>query len=662
MFLPPPGIRWKNSYSFTPLSFQHETETQIPSPQPGIKQSQIPLPQPETKQSQIPPPQPGTIQSQSKKKLITTTIVVSVVILVLAILIPIVWIELMKRKKKKSSSSSSTFTALKEPPTVPKQTNVNTPHLPVNGDVLFSNTTAQSGLFQFITAVGTETVSGNNGGIACATHEAGFVASYSILNSSTTKDGVIYIYTHDDSTIFTLLDTLYLPSGAVVVDMKFAPRFNVIDEVYFLLLSVGQSLTLGDFANRILTFQYDTSDSKPHWVQSGKGPFYHPYFTWSSADPSVGTFGDRFEIVLDDITAEQGRFKHSLYVRGSQYPDSNMGGSIFWFIIHQNSIDPDYQLIQQIQDEKLRLTEQMYINKPAYHQDPMYNFYAPSAFRRSFGRTAIVSFGASFHVTSGNKLNNILIVGNPSSEDQNDLQRGATDDDWDFVPKGFGMMHGYVQVYTLNADSLLWEQQWSTDSQQFLNRFGPQRNQIPNPSPSNPAIPHLGFGYVVSFINGEIVIGQQNISLLWSFQWIPNAIQPRVTLIVNPKTMDDLTLNEYMTQYRVFKYPIVDLQNQQILVSVPYFVHDRITIASGIQVFDFNTGADGWKGDTDDFKGIGQMANMTTTNDPMYHMGQYVGYWYSESLRTLFVIFNQPYPIQIPLIYGRTLIFAKAIV
>lgn len=373
---------------------------------------------------------------------------------------------------------------------------------------------------------------GNTLGSQTYVHDAGFVAMLNnVAGDGSGIEQLVIFQTNLEGKLEFLQTLTDIPNkdaqnrDLVVVDGAFAPIFNVLNEVYYLFLTLGVAFdnsTCGASINNnncngacvegnlgtnllgthCILYAYDTSDSNARWRLSSMNSIYtsnlqprgntnpndaidalvipvpQSLFQWNSNTnencPFIGTFGDKIKVVTDDNDSAR---KHSVYIRGSEYSSAEPGGGLYWFFLTDNTVNPNVQFNFVIKDAKLsELNEQNVPGKPLKVAPDYIN-----------------GFGADFFITTGLGKNNVLLISNPTNEDYGQLP-GVSQP---------AMPNGYVQAYTLDQTNpnLQWVQKLLSPDN-FANRFDGVRviDGVSTP-------PESGFGTSCAFTDNVVIIG-----------------------------------------------------------------------------------------------------------------------------------------------------------
>ncbi len=363
-------------------------------------------------------------------------------------------------------------------------------------------------------------------GMLAFAHDAGYICAVSL--DSMSRPVLNFYRTNEQGAVETMHQVELwqsIPTGYKVVNGQFAPIFNLAGEVYYLFLSVGVvkagSTYPSDaqlYATHVVCLALNTAEVAPNGSSSNlqwtlesinsqsaeelKGPSNSvsalripvsaSEFIWDSAVPYVGTFGDTLQVVLDD---NETNTKQSLYVRGSEYDSSRPGGNLYWFILEDNAQQPTIELSFIYQDGKLLQVLQCR-NDPA----------CVGTLKDADGKTGcppivksetyyMNGFGTSFFVTSGNGKGNVMVVANPTNEDNCQLA-ADTNNLNPPAPKG------YVQGYTWDSSqaSTGWVQPTPPDNTStYFYRY---------PARAADTAISVGFGYGVGWIDNVLIAGE----------------------------------------------------------------------------------------------------------------------------------------------------------
>lgn len=353
-------------------------------------------------------------------------------------------------------------------------------------------------------------------------HEAGFIcATATVKGGAADRSVLVFYYTNLQGNLEgpQRIDLYQLiPEGMTVCNGMFAPIFNRVDEVYYLFLSLGtvsSEPTPGQtvYASHVVLFVMDTSTGNLQWQPSqvrinsafqetlsgsqGSIPAVRiPIATFQpdAKTPWIGTFGDKLQVVLDD---NETTVKQSLYVRGSEFDPDQPGGNLYWFILGDNSTEPQLTLTFVIQDAKLLLLRECWNNTLSTD--------CQSKMVQGDGKTPCVplvktaadyinGFASDFFVSSGNGKANVLVAANSTGEDYCALPN---------VPQA-ASPKGYVQGYLVDSSSKInlgWIQPeaGSQSSQNFFYRYLAEAgdNKLSD-----------GFGSAVSWLDNVLLVGQ----------------------------------------------------------------------------------------------------------------------------------------------------------
>jgi len=448
---------------------------------------------------------------------------------------------------------------------------------------------ATPAIFQYPQIIPSPTSTDSGFGSQMFVHDAGYIAVAAqsaagpVLNMYYTNlQGVvnfqqrIQLYEHVPGT-----NILSCGLGLVttICDGAFAPIYNVVNEVYYLFISLG-GLTPGPQATGssvypqcVICLSLDTNSANANsmtWVvaditasstttlsgtlhptQALVLPIDWPAGTaWTTDNPWRGTFGDRVRVVLDD---NESILKQSIYVRGSEVTPAQPGGHIYWFVISENQVNPSLVFAFDIQDAKLLLNYKLCTSPlgPGTAGCP-----TPVDYATCTGATPpagcttpadyINGFGCDFFVTSGLGKANVLVVGNATNQDSVVL----TDSAQPAAPQG------YVQGYTYDQTSsnLGWQQaQPSTNV--FAYRYP---GIVGNVSP--------GFGTSVTWYANQVIVGQATPDAsgdqqLLVLPWQVNPLNGNALVVID-------TLSTGASQTRMYSSSLPSTQSQRYNMSV----------------------------------------------------------------------------------------------
>jgi len=384
------------------------------------------------------------------------------------------------------------------------------------------------------------------------THQAGYICAILSGGPSSAPFALAFYYTNLKGALqeSQIIPLDFLPAGYVPVNGSFAPIFNYVNEIYYFFLSVGFSgcceninpdqtclsacvdnnvycgcneIEIDYFATNVIVFSLNTATSSTTWTPQS---LQHAYtttfsnpsgsvkitglsipvqdFTWSTVTPWIGTFGNTIQVVMNDNSSV---LKQSLYVSGSQYSHVFPGGSLYWYDLANNDINPTVDLVDQIQDTKLALLAQAAENGTlsCSTQPPVLTV-----------GTYLNSFGANFFVTSGNGANNVLIISNVTGEDYCNLNDGQP-----------AAPNGYVQGFTFDTKAYAWVQPTTPYGNTDIFEY----RYIPVGLGKNYEQP--GFGYGLGFFNNVLTVGLSfsvtGVAKYLAFAWtaLPNAADPK---------------------------------------------------------------------------------------------------------------------------------------
>lgn len=399
----------------------------------------------------------------------------------------------------------------------------------VGGDVTLPDGTEPFSYYNVLTEPGSTT---GPFGRQVWTHEAGFMA---VLNGTRQ----IIFYYIDLSGALIKQQTVDLPFD--VYYGQFAPWFNVPNEVYYLFLS-GRDITQpadqdgsswktgpqGNLVqippNALYVISYAVQprlacqdQSWPSTCTSTCNPNVYqwlfckePVFT-SSQIPGrtreqgalsgvttfdeyfIGTLGELFRVVLDDNSSQ---LKQSIYIRGTAYHAQEPGGGLYWFVLTDNRLRPTLELVQSIFDSRLSWAAN-FSNHVVSPAPPPFPVTAPNLLN---------GFGSHFFVQTGLGDENLLLVGNPSAQDNATLYMRPVvtgDKTYDTTEP---RPNGYVQTFVLQdfGQGKLWQAPISLNT---LLPNGIADLELRYPFVNNPTVANTirGFGYSVFYDDTRLI-------------------------------------------------------------------------------------------------------------------------------------------------------------
>jgi hypothetical protein len=315
-------------------------------------------------------------------------------------------------------------------------------------------------------------------------HENGWLVTTFIPHKHPTSNHeeklIIYRRTKTDNWICHQIIEL---GNQHVCQLEFAPAVNQT-KLDVLIVSVAVNSS-GAFEpatpSQVNIYVCQSDSSEPDWIL--RKQVKHPFYTWQPNTPYKGTFGDKIKIVKTNLNGWVENWH--VYIRGSQYMESEPSGCIFWYCIDHSDSSSDggitMKLLQQIKDKKLYLLSSQ--GKVSYTN--------PSDVEQ------VIGFGYDFDVSmSGSTISRndgilgYLAVSNISTNDS-DVPDGVTTQT--------DGVHGYVQIFVLKyvGIKLLWEQEeLDFTPGHYLYRY-----------PANNAWPE-GFGSSLRiYNNSKLIVG-----------------------------------------------------------------------------------------------------------------------------------------------------------
>ena len=455
-----------------------------------------------------------------------------------------------------------------------------------------------------------------------ANHEYGYIACGSrtqLQMYKTNEVGVI-----EQQNLITPLTDFAETGYTHIVDVHFAPSIGVeLNEIYYLFVSLGTTV-VGTIKNKtyycagkLVIYYFDSGASNPSWLKSStviKHPAvpWHPVETISStgvsypAIPYKATFGDTFKIIKNSRSNIPSQ---DLYIRGTDYSETNPGGVIFWYIIENNDHSPIISPNIRINDAKLTLLKSQKGYVPIVKTVDDY----------------MLGFGVSFDVGTLANNQNMLIVANASREDNGELSKEQP-----------ASPNGYVQGYTLNTkDNLGWRQEESgTGTNVFNYRYLPisyngSASYGPNYGISCKILQQFiivsGFPTSTSFLNK---------SILYVYNWEPAPF--KLTLGTNPyskvvpKTLIDNALyNQEM--------PILPVETNVI-----WGGFDETSLTNTFTMFNPQGNPSTPYADWKSISSYGDAYNSGGTIGPVNGFAQKLGTWSSTDALSIFLVFTDP--------------------
>lgn len=550
-------------------------------------------------------------------------------------------------------------------------------------------------------------------------HTQGFVCASSLQNQQTVA---LNFYRTDKTGQLQFLNTIpldFIPTDYDIAYGDFAPALNYSNEVYYLFVSVG-CRTPADHTNsqlyvsasvaasHLICFSYDTkkdteSNNSNVWqkanlsANNGQSIFLSrngdtktqvralilpdSNFVWSRNQPWVGSFGNYLQCVLDDNI---GVTRHSLYVNATEYDPHFPGGSVFWFSLLDNNVNPTVKLLSQIQDAKLRLLS---------NQDDFQPYVYPHPSLRLF------SFGYRFLVTSGLRSSNRLLITNALPQD-NAVLKGSTQ------PDG---QPGYIQGFTFDVQTLTWQQSFDSTRNFYRYRFTAQgvRERLGISDAANPLMFGIGLGFfqeklIVTCSQGRTLLQGSNpvlkantTSTLLVIPWVDNPIEAwpdranqfrlKVEDLLNPAPADTLIAQTHVgyrnsqvaTRFLNFYHHLLPLNLNGNYLFVPsFFGRTNVAVLNvsqkqALQAFGLDENSNDVVGCSDvnintmtscadpDAVVLMQMGNFkaSQTRPPnTVSFGQFSGVWKSQTNNTQFCGMNDPLFLEST---GRLLIYTS---
>lgn len=523
-----------------------------------------------------------------------------------------------------------------------------------------------------------------------AAHEAGYIAA-SINNTySDPQTGAsIVIYKTNLQGAISFPQTLALPAKPssdklFIADMVFAPILNTVGEFYYLFVSIGQVISNGYVATipkNVIVYSLDTSAiPTASWVLSNfvavgvdKNLLTQVIGTstnslklpssWSSLEAGShqiwdGAFGLKLKVVVDSTGPAQ---KHGLFIAGSAHPNNRNGGSIYWYVIENNSANPIVFKRKNIKDTKLTLLADAYGTtnspvkvSPAVPIDPT----APVTIDQ-----ALNGFGSDFHVSLSSITNAFLIVGNPSGDDWGTLTAPNPTDPTHGTPvQQSGSPNGYVQIFTFNSATRDFEMTTGDDPQVFQNRI------LGNNLKYNGKLVN-GFGNSVWGNINRVMVGTFDTSGFWLYNTI-DADKPNILSSNILQTKLAFTELTHKHSKRTSNFiSLQNINNDMVINSFNLIPNGQaISVVKPGSVSDKDTGITYPEATFDSIQGIGDIFNVNQFTgleqfDIMTNVGfaQKIGSWVSRTRATTFLVFNDPFYIvkTSPQVLGRFIVLHR---
>lgn len=350
-----------------------------------------------------------------------------------------------------------------------------------------------------------------------AIHEAGYMAasfdpSIDMTNdTSKLKPGGILFSTWDKPTQKWIKDIeiVFPDTNLRVHELNFAPTFGKSNEVFYLFATLSnQSIGLYETGRLTIPNQIrlytKTKQNSQSWAVSPSWLLKHPFQSTNNVP-----FGWHTVVRIDQSFTYP---THAVYVSASQYDPFQPGGSVFFFILQDNSNDPAVRIQYQFKDVKLARMVSFTPTKQIHN-----------------------SYGCNFDVND-----NWLAIGNASDEDSEILQRasavGQTPVEQPAAP------YGYVQVLKRKANSDLdpsfWQQiELTSRSNVFAYRY------MGNSEFS-------GFGQWVKLIQDDILcVGSGFSAQIVLYQLASQLEQSMVSTSVQPLTTITMPGVRFMSSF-----------------------------------------------------------------------------------------------------------------
>lgn len=241
--------------------------------------------------------------------------------------------------------------------------------------------------------------------------------------------------------------TANAPLRTSIVSGSFAPALGIANENFYFAISYGVMYQLQSAINsaqhlygyRVKLFSCpapsssNVSNTSFTWTELAN-EIKHPFTDaiWDYQNPWIGAFGQKIQFTLDNTGLA---LKQCIYISGTQHDASQPGGSLFMYILSNNSAtNPDIKLQQMIKDIQLVRNR----------SDPNLSN-IPSSFPDAL--TMTYSFACSdflvYTPIQDSQGFNFLLVGNASKEDPS-------------FQKIY--QNGYVQGYVMDKNTGRWVQ------------------------------------------------------------------------------------------------------------------------------------------------------------------------------------------------------------
>lgn len=302
------------------------------------------------------------------------------------------------------------------------------------------------------------------------THKLGAsdMESKSIIESIAVQDtGFIAVATKLELGMFEYQEGKYKFNGKTdlperdtmkVVNMSLSPSTNDSRRKLYLVISMGtRNEEKGTNPFLIHTYSYQSKSSLTFL-----STLEHPYYTHHSVSPEQGTLGSRMQIVVKPNPVNASGASIYLYVNGSPYPGSFIGGSIFEYVL----ADEKWNLTFEIQDARLGYIEQATDTK-LVDDGKTTNYRSTLEIDPSYWTS---TFGCAFQWTKDANGKEILLVANPRNEDRVYIEQ-QPDGSWIIREASFPGLYapspgGYVQIYRKRNG--IWTQM---NGKNFVDRY-----------------------------------------------------------------------------------------------------------------------------------------------------------------------------------------------
>jgi hypothetical protein len=325
-------------------------------------------------------------------------------------------------------------------------------------------------------------------------HSEGFVVISAV---DLTGHTVLIFYKHDDvkqqlnHQIDFVVSSTYVNKLMVTNDQfsvslcygTFMPIFGTLDEVYYLVISVGAKYGGGGVVNQenyvfgreLQLYYFETA--KPtgkvldtqKWKYQDKFSITHPYHPVQqyegTSTPWQGCIGNKIQGVVDTGIHR----RHSLYVSATQYEPLNtarkqpsVGGGVLWYVFTTNTIFPTVTLEYFIQDSKLLYLSNLPIDKYPGAPDPNMPALQGTSCALSVKAELLYSdleyymygFGSQFYVQSNSSGPSSMAISNLTNQDTQQVNCNGSQFN-NCAPKG------YVQIFKYRGASSDRQPQWS---------------------------------------------------------------------------------------------------------------------------------------------------------------------------------------------------------